>query len=118
MQTLIRGNDDGRATIVVDRAGQQLTLHTNTLVEPRPTDANDPKKLTPVGFLGVSPIVTYGHGGAVYTVQQMGGLAQQSAGRPRHAAGQGLGCRRGDRRRQAALAHEPGQHRRRRPDRR
>ena len=53
MQGLIRGNNDGKATIVVDRAGQTLTLHTDTLVEPRPTDPNDPKKLTPVGFLGV-----------------------------------------------------------------
>ncbi len=78
MQTLIRGNDAGTATIVVERAGQQLTLHTNTLVEPRPTDANDPTKLTPVGFLGVSPVVTYGHGGPVYTVEQMGGLAKKS----------------------------------------
>jgi membrane-associated protease RseP (regulator of RpoE activity) len=78
MQGLIRGNDNGRATIVVDRAGQSLTLHTNTLVEPRPTDVNDPKKLTPVGFLGVSPTVTYGHGGAVYTIGQMGVLARKS----------------------------------------
>ena len=59
MQALIRGNNDGQATIVVDRAGQTLTLHTDTLVEPRPTDPNDPKKLTPVGFLGVAPVVTY-----------------------------------------------------------
>ncbi|MGA8246597.1 MAG: site-2 protease family protein [Nocardioides sp.] len=78
MQTLIRGNEAGSATIVVDRAGQRLTLHTNTLVEPRPTDVNDPTKLTPVGFLGVSPVVTYGHGGALYTVEQMGGLAKKS----------------------------------------
>jgi membrane-associated protease RseP (regulator of RpoE activity) len=78
MQTLIRDNEAGKATIVVDRAGQRLTLHTNTLVEPRPTDANDPTKLTPVGFLGVSPVVTYGHGGPVYTVEQMGGLAKKS----------------------------------------
>jgi len=79
MQTLIRGNDNGRATIVVDRAGQTLTLHTDTLVEPRPTDPNDPKKLTPVGFLGVAPVVTYTTGGVVYTIEQMGGLAKQSA---------------------------------------
>jgi membrane-associated protease RseP (regulator of RpoE activity) len=79
MQTLIRGNEAGKATLVVDRDGQSLTLHTNTLVEPRPTDVNDPQKLTPVGFLGVSPTVSYGHGGAVYTVEQMGGLAKKSA---------------------------------------
>jgi len=79
LQGLIRGNANGRATIVVDRAGQTLTLHTDTLVEPRPTDPDDPQKLTPVGFLGVAPVVTYVHGGVLYTVEQMGGLAKQSA---------------------------------------
>jgi len=79
MQTLIRGNADGQATIVVDRAGQTLTLHTDTLVEPRPTDPDDPQKLTPVGFLGVAPVITYTTGGVLYTVEQMGGLAKQSA---------------------------------------
>jgi membrane-associated protease RseP (regulator of RpoE activity) len=79
MQSLIRGNNDGRATLVVDRAGQRLTLHTNTMVEARPTDEKDPEKLTPVGFLGVTPVVTYQHGGPIYTIQQMGGLAKQSA---------------------------------------
>jgi membrane-associated protease RseP (regulator of RpoE activity) len=79
MQNLIRANENGAATIVVERDGQQLALHTNTLVTPRPTDMSDPSKLTPVGFLGVTPVVTYQHGGAVYTVQQMGGLAKQSA---------------------------------------
>jgi membrane-associated protease RseP (regulator of RpoE activity) len=79
MQGLIRGNDAGRATIVVERDGRTLTLHTDTLVEPRPTDPNDPQKLTPVGFLGVAPVVTYTTGGLVYTIGQMGGLAKQSA---------------------------------------
>jgi membrane-associated protease RseP (regulator of RpoE activity) len=79
MQTLIRSNDDGAATIVVDRGGQQVTLHTNTLVSPRPTDVDDPQKLTPVGFLGVAPVVSNPTGGPLYTVQQMGGLARQSA---------------------------------------
>src|SRR3954454_24742423 len=79
MQGLIRGNDNGKATIVVDRAGRTLTLHTNTLVEPRPTDPHDPEKLTPVGFLGVAPVVTYAHGGVVYTIGQMGVLAKRSA---------------------------------------
>ncbi len=118
MQTLIRGNADGRATIVVDRAGQTLTLHTDTLVEPRPTDPNDPKKLTPVGFLGVAPVVTYATGGRP--------LHGRADGRPRpavrrragHAAGQGLGCRPGDRRGQGPRGGQPRQHRRRRSDRR
>jgi membrane-associated protease RseP (regulator of RpoE activity) len=79
MQDLIRNNRNGAATIVVERDGEQVTLHTNTMVTPRPTDENDPTKLTPVGFLGVSPTVTYNTGGPLYPVEQMGGLAQQSA---------------------------------------
>jgi membrane-associated protease RseP (regulator of RpoE activity) len=78
MQDLIRRNDNGAATIVVKRDGRDVTLHTNTMVTPRPTDASDPKKLTPVGFLGVSPTVTYVKGGPLYTIGQMGGLAKQS----------------------------------------
>jgi membrane-associated protease RseP (regulator of RpoE activity) len=78
LQRLIRDNRDGAATIVVDRDGRDVTLHTNTMVTPRPTDLDDPSKLTPVGFLGVSPIVTYTTGGPLYTLEQMGGLAKQS----------------------------------------
>ena len=79
MQDLIRSNRNGAATIVVERDGRQVTLHTNTMVTPRPTDESDPSKLTPVGFLGVSPTVTYTTGGPIYTIEQMGGLAKQSA---------------------------------------
>jgi membrane-associated protease RseP (regulator of RpoE activity) len=79
MQGLIRGNRNGAATIVVERDGRRVTLHTNTRVTPRPTDANDPTRLTPVGFLGVSPTVTYTTGGPIYTITEMGGLAKQSA---------------------------------------
>jgi membrane-associated protease RseP (regulator of RpoE activity) len=78
MQDLIRSNRDGAATIVVERDGRQVTLHADTMVTPRPTDENDLSKLTPVGFLGVSPTVTFTTGGLVYTVEQMGGLAKQS----------------------------------------
>jgi membrane-associated protease RseP (regulator of RpoE activity) len=78
MQGLIRSNDNGAATIVVDRGGRQLTLHTNTLVEARPTDPQDTTKLTKVGFLGVAPQVTNPTGGPLYTVHQMGGLAKAS----------------------------------------
>ena len=38
MQDLIRSNRNGAATIVVERDGRQVTLHTNTMVTPRPTD--------------------------------------------------------------------------------
>ncbi len=79
MQHLIRTNRNGEATIVVERDGRQVTLHTDTMVTPRPTDVNHPTQLTPVGFLGVSPEVPYTTGGPIYTFGQMGGLAQQSA---------------------------------------
>jgi membrane-associated protease RseP (regulator of RpoE activity) len=79
MQHLIRNNRNGEATIVVERDGRQVTLHTDTMVTPRPTDVKHPTQLTPVGFLGVSPEVTYTTGGPIYTFGQMGGLAQQSA---------------------------------------
>src|SRR4051812_21633803 len=46
MQDLIRNNANGAATIVVERNGRQLTLHTNTLVTPRPTNEKEPTKLT------------------------------------------------------------------------
>ena len=118
MQTLIRGNNDGQATIVVDRAGQTLTLHTDTLVEPRPTDPDDPQKLTPVGFLGVAPVVTYTTGGVLYTVEQMGGLAKQSAVALATLPVKVWGVGPGDRRRQGPRRGQPRQHRRRRTDRR
>ncbi|HET8663378.1 MAG TPA: site-2 protease family protein [Nocardioides sp.] len=78
LQDLIRNNRNGAATIVVERAGREVTLHANTMVTPRPTDENDPSKLTPVGFLGVAPTVTMTTGGPLYTLQEMGGLAKQS----------------------------------------
>ena len=79
MQDLIRSNRNGAATIVVERNGHRVTLHTDTTVTPRPTNKDDPTELTPVGFLGVSPTVTYTTGGPVYTLREMGGLARQSA---------------------------------------
>ena len=79
MQDLIRSNRNGSATIVVERGGKQVTLHTDTMVTPRPTDEKDPTKLTRVGFLGVSPTVTFTQGGPLYTIVEMGGLAKTSA---------------------------------------
>lgn len=73
VQRAIRDNDDDAATIVVERAGEQVTLEATTQVQPRPIDG-DVDELTPVGFLGVLPEVTpvYETGGPIYTVQQMG----------------------------------------------
>ncbi|WP_418059525.1 M50 family metallopeptidase [Pimelobacter simplex] len=74
LQKLIRSNDDGEATIVVERGGEQLTLATRTKVEPRFLEAEDreKKKTTEVGFLGVSPVTHPTTGGVFYTAGQMG----------------------------------------------
>jgi len=78
LQKQIRSNDDGVATIVVDRDGQQLTLTTNTTVTARPTSATD-ETLTQVGFLGVSPTFRgYVQGGPLYTLEQMGTMTKDT----------------------------------------
>ncbi len=70
MQSAIRGNGSGDATIVVRRAGQDVTLTTNTTVSPRVDPAN-PERITKVGFLGVAPgrhLVRQGPGFVVSTM--------------------------------------------------
>ncbi|MEZ5092225.1 RIP metalloprotease [Nocardioides sp.] len=72
LQGLIRGNADGAVTIVVDRDGEPVTLHTNTTVTARPTSQTD-ETLEQVGFLGVVPKdLGPTHGGPLYTAQWMG----------------------------------------------
>jgi membrane-associated protease RseP (regulator of RpoE activity) len=71
LQEAIRGNADGDATIVVERDGEQLTLHTTTTVQLRPTSVED-DTLVQVGFLGVEPEWSLATGGPLYTVRQMG----------------------------------------------
>ena len=68
----IRANRDGAATIVVERGGKQLTLHTNTTVSPRPESADQPSKIVKVGFLGVTPDVVLQRQGPGYVVSTMG----------------------------------------------
>ncbi|MDX6235356.1 MAG: hypothetical protein QOG10_171 [Kribbellaceae bacterium] len=51
---LIRANTDKPATIVVERKGQQTTLHTSTILNQVYENATS-DKLVSVGFLGVSP---------------------------------------------------------------
>lgn len=78
LQTLIRGNEDGRADITVIRDGATLTLHTNTLVTPRPTSMTD-DTLVKVGFLGVSPTdLGPTTGGPGYTLVQMGDMTART----------------------------------------
>jgi len=73
LQRQIRANDDGEAVIVVERAGREVTLTTNTTVQLRPTSVTD-DTLVQVGFLGVVPDAGLGTGGPLYTLDQMGGM--------------------------------------------
>jgi membrane-associated protease RseP (regulator of RpoE activity) len=54
LQRLIRANDAGQAAIEVERAGESLTLHTNTAVNGLPS-FDDPQKTVDGGFLGIRP---------------------------------------------------------------
>ena len=84
-----------RATIVVERDGEQVDARGHDAGEPRPIDACLAEELTPVGFLGVMPVATpiYETGGPVYTVQQMGDMTVDTVQAARPAAGQGVGRR-------------------------
>jgi len=56
LQRLIRANDAGQAAIVVDRAGETVSLHTNTTINGLPS-LDDPTKTVRRGFLGITPAV-------------------------------------------------------------
>ncbi|MEV7428699.1 MULTISPECIES: RIP metalloprotease [unclassified Nocardioides] len=77
LQDLIRGNDDGRAEIVIERDGEQQTVVTNTTVSARPTSATD-ETLQQVGFLGISPSADLVSGGIGYTLGQMGEMTKDT----------------------------------------
>ena len=77
-QSVIRGNADGDAVIVVRRDGQDVTLRTNTTVTLRQTSAED-DTLTEVGFLGVQPEIDFRTGGPVYTAIQMETMTVETA---------------------------------------
>lgn len=77
LQSQIRGNADGDATIVVQRGDEQLTLTTNTTVTLRQTSADD-QSMTEVGFLGVQPATRFETGGPVYTLRQMGTMTVET----------------------------------------
>jgi membrane-associated protease RseP (regulator of RpoE activity) len=68
---LIRANTDKAATIVVDRNGQQLTLHTNTIVN-QVLDTPGSDKYVSVGFLGVSPVNKLERQSVGYALDKMG----------------------------------------------
>nr|WP_223164385.1 site-2 protease family protein [Nocardioides mesophilus] len=69
--SLIRANDNGAATIVVERDGQQVTTTTNTTVSARPGEG-DPAKIVQAGFLGVVPKVVLERQGPVFVITTMG----------------------------------------------
>jgi membrane-associated protease RseP (regulator of RpoE activity) len=74
LQRQIRGNEDGRAVIVVDRDGDEVTVTTSTTVTALPSSPTD-ERLTEVGFLGVVPRDDGPHtGGPIYTIDQMGSM--------------------------------------------
>ena len=69
---LIRANTDKAATIVVERNGQQLTLHTSTIVN-QVLDKPGSDKYVSVGFLGVSPESKVERQSVGYALDKMGG---------------------------------------------
>ena len=71
LTTLIRGNADGDARILVERDGEQVTLTTNTTVSARPESAES-DRIVEVGFLGVVPEQVIEKQGPVFVVTTMG----------------------------------------------
>jgi membrane-associated protease RseP (regulator of RpoE activity) len=69
---LIRANTDKPATIVVERNGQQVTLHTSTIVN-QVLDKPGSDKYVSVGFLGVSPESKVERQSVGYALDKMGG---------------------------------------------
>ena len=79
-QELIRDNMDGEAALVIERDGERMTLHTQTVVQERVKDVDDTSadpETAKVGFFGMSPeshVVTTKEGPG-YALQQMGEMA-------------------------------------------
>ena len=63
--TLIRGHGAGKATVVVERDGKQITLYPELVAVQRPPidDPNGPK--TTVGAMGVGQSIAYEHPGVI-----------------------------------------------------
>jgi membrane-associated protease RseP (regulator of RpoE activity) len=70
LQSAIRDNDAGAATIVVGRDGRRVTLHTSTTVSARP-DPTDAQRVTKVGFLGIATTAPNVRQGPAYVVTTM-----------------------------------------------
>jgi membrane-associated protease RseP (regulator of RpoE activity) len=76
--TLIRHNENGRATIGYVRDGQQRTATTNTTVK-SVRSLQDTEKYVDAGFLGVVSTTVKERHGLVYTVDQMGQMTWATA---------------------------------------
>ena len=74
----IRSIKDGEVTLTILRDGETVTITTNTTVTALPTSPEDPK-LVDVGFLGVQATSVRVTGGPIYTLQQMGTMAGETA---------------------------------------
>jgi membrane-associated protease RseP (regulator of RpoE activity) len=75
---LIRSNNDGAATIVVQRDGERVSTRTNTTVSARPESANHPDRIVKVGFLGVVPKQVLERQGPAFVVTTMGDYTWQT----------------------------------------
>ena len=71
LQRLIRGNEGGKATIVVERHGERKTLTTDTAVRKDLPDLDNPDKTVTAGFLGISPVEVRERQGLGYTINTM-----------------------------------------------
>jgi membrane-associated protease RseP (regulator of RpoE activity) len=78
MRLAIRENGGHRATLVVRRNGHALTLHTSTTVSPR-IDPDNPKRITRVGFLGISPTQVNQRQSPAFVVSTMASSTWQTA---------------------------------------
>ncbi|WP_310962891.1 M50 family metallopeptidase [Nocardioides terrisoli] len=70
LQGLIRANEAGAATIVVDRNGHRRTLQTNTAINVLPS-RSDVQRSVRAGFLGITPTVTLQRQDVGYVVTTM-----------------------------------------------
>jgi membrane-associated protease RseP (regulator of RpoE activity) len=73
IQDAIRDNGSRPATLEIERDGRPMTVEVVTQVTPRPLDPDEPADLTPVGFLGVTPVQeqVFATGGPVHTAEFM-----------------------------------------------
>ncbi len=78
LTALIRANLDGPATLVVERAGQQVTLPTVNTRVTQVRDTLDPSRLLDAGWLGVVPVMEKEYGGPVEVLRDMGEMTAQS----------------------------------------